>query len=268
MFDDVWLCESTFPSASIQAGLSKYSAQQFLSDLCMTSNERIASGNVPVAFFEQVSCLANHHSTAGLLLCGSPKVSIPCCRQITFEKLSALKSSKYQCFSTCRCMCFVWFFYIFHYISISLAFFATTERPETTLRHPGPRFEDCSNCRKVYVDINAHAMKHIDDQNECFQVPVRMCQRMEPSWLWMSLQRWCPWGILGPQFRHVSTMPPTISNPTSDFDGYQGFRIVPELLMTKDLQGLEVKQLDCDILLSPKPLSLMGFWRSWHNLCG
>jgi hypothetical protein len=54
-------------------------------------------------------------------------------------------------------------------------------------------------------------------------------------------------------------MPPTISNPTSDFDGYQGFRIVPELLMTKDLQGLEVKQLDCDILLSPKPLSLMGF---------
>lgn len=35
-------------------------------------------------------------------------------------------------------------------------------------------FVDCSNCRKVYVDINAHAMKHIDDQNECFQVILMM----------------------------------------------------------------------------------------------
>ena len=154
------------------------------------------------------------------------------------------------------------------YISISLAFFATTERPETTLRHPGPRFEDCSNCRKVYVDINAHAMKHIDDQNECFQVPVRMCQRMEPSWLWIWLQqRWCPWMSLGHLGAPVQACFYNASNPTSDFDGYKGFRIVPELL-TKDLQGLEVKQLDCDILLSPKPLSLMGFWRSWHKLCG
>ena len=153
------------------------------------------------------------------------------------------------------------------YISISLAFFATTERPETTLRHPGPRLEDCSNCRKVYVDINPHAIKHIDDQNECFQVPVRMCQRMEPRWLWMSFQQRCPWGMLGPQ-SPVQACFYNASNPTSDFDGYQGFRVVPELLMTKDLQGLEVKQLDCDILLSLKPFSLMGFWRSWHNLCG
>ena len=133
--------------------------------------------------WHSLSKLVNHHSAANFLLSGWPQVSIPRCRQITFAHFSALKSLKFL---------------------YAVFFLAATERPETTLGHPGrPRLKDCSNCRKVYVDINTHEMKHIDDQTECFKV------RKDGAKLALDVVVSTEMS-LGPQYSsgHVSTMAP------------------------------------------------------------